>query len=146
MLNAESGNDPVFDSAISIEHSALLLVCVDVAERIQNEGCQFAVVLANFEAVEPEFVALGVGEPTAGWLLVVGHYGAADFAGPGVIARRDLLCHPNPSAGHELAAERLLHGGEGKGGEHKGQRWVRATNRIHRRVAENAVKQCDLGD
>jgi hypothetical protein len=96
-----------------------------MAEGVQHEGGQFAVVFADFEAVEPEFVAFGVGEPAAGGLLVVGDDRAANFTDPGVIARRDLLCNPNPSAGHELTAEGLLHGGEGKGGGRKRQRRVR---------------------
>ncbi len=59
----------------------------------------FAVVFLDFEAVEPEFVVLGVGVPRAGFFLAEADDDAFDADGVGAGAHGDLLGDADARAG-----------------------------------------------
>src|SRR5260221_3165766 len=75
---------------------------LDPAVIIQIQRQQLPVGLAEGEAVEPELVVFGMGEPAPGLLLLEGDDDAADFVGPGAISVGDLLGGQHADAGLEV--------------------------------------------
>ena len=70
-------------------------LAIDVAD------VDLAVVLGDLQAVEPEAVVFGVGEPRAGLALLCFDDGALDGIGQGGALAGDLLGDPDTAAGRE---------------------------------------------
>src|SRR4051812_45836842 len=102
---------------------------------IQIQTGDLTVFFTEDKTVQPEFVILGVGEPTAGLLLLIRNHRPADAVGPDAIAMGNLLSYFHHGAGEDLFAKIILHRWDYSGG---GQRSP------YERAFINSFHRCDI--
>ena len=68
---------------------------------IEIEGGQLATVEFDFESVEPQPIALGMGVPGAGLGLAISNHDALDGSRPDLMGLGNLLSHPYTGSGIE---------------------------------------------